>query len=73
MTDVIIHSYEVGSSKPDRRIYEIACEHLDVQSQEMIYLDDVQAYVDAACDIGIQGTLFTSTEHAVASIERRLR
>lgn len=73
MTDLIIYSHEVGLAKPDRRIFELACERLAVRPQEMIFLDDVQAYVEAAREIGIRSILFTDTPQAIAAVEAGLR
>jgi epoxide hydrolase-like predicted phosphatase len=69
MTDVIIYSHEVGISKPDPRIYRLACDRLGVRPEEVIFLDDVDANVDAARDLGMQAILFTSTTKAIADIQ----
>jgi epoxide hydrolase-like predicted phosphatase len=69
MTHDIIYSREVGLSKPDRRIYELTCQRLGVQPHEMIFLDNVQQAVDAACEVGIHGILFTDNIQAIADIE----
>jgi epoxide hydrolase-like predicted phosphatase len=72
LTDEIVYSHEVGISKPDPRIYELACERLGVRPREMIFLDDVEPNVEAARDLGAHGILFTSTAQAIADIEARL-
>ncbi len=69
MTDVIIYSHEVGIAKPERRIYELACERLGVQPGEMIFLDDAKRCVAAARDCGIHAILFQNTAQAIADIE----
>jgi epoxide hydrolase-like predicted phosphatase len=69
MTDVIIYSHEVGIAKPERRIYELACERLGVQPGEMIFLDDVKRCVAAAHDCGIHAILFQNTAQAIADVE----
>ncbi|HZC42415.1 MAG TPA: HAD family phosphatase [Streptosporangiaceae bacterium] len=73
MTDVIIYSHEAGIAKPDPRIYALACQQLQVRPEEMVFLDDVQANVDAAVGAGIRAVLFTGTDQAIADIEARLR
>jgi epoxide hydrolase-like predicted phosphatase len=73
LTDEIIYSHEAGISKPDPRIYELACERLGVLPAEMIFLDDLAPNVDAAGDLGAHGILFTSTAQAIADIEAGLR
>ncbi len=73
LCDLIIYSHEVGIEKPDRRIFELACERLDVQPSEVIFLDDVEEYVRAARALGMQAILFQSTSQAIAEIEAMLR
>jgi epoxide hydrolase-like predicted phosphatase len=72
MTDVIIYSHEAGISKPDPRIYELACARLGIQPSEMIFLDDVAANVVAARELGARAILFTSTAQAIADIQASL-
>jgi len=72
LTDEIVYSHEAGFSKPDPRIYRLACERLDVLPEEMIFLDDVEPNVEAARDLGIHGILFASTAQAIADIRASL-
>ena len=72
LTDDIVYSHEVGICKPDLRIYELACDRLGVRPEEMIFLDDVEPNVAAACDLGARGILFTSTAQAIADISASL-
>ena len=73
LTDVIIYSHEAGISKPDPRIYHLACARLGFRPEEMIFLDDVEANVAAARDLGAHGILFTCAAQAIADIESSLR
>jgi putative hydrolase of the HAD superfamily len=72
LTDVLIYSHEVGITKPDPRIYRLACQRLGVQPPELIFLDDVEANVASARDLGIHAILFTSTRQAIADIRSGL-
>jgi putative hydrolase of the HAD superfamily len=72
MTDVIIYSHETGLSKPDPRIYRLACDRLGILPEEMIFVDDLEPNVTAAVELGACGILFTSTAQAIADIEARL-
>ncbi len=72
MCDLIVYSHEVGIKKPNPRIFELACERLGIQSSEMVFLDDVQEAVDAACRAGIHGILFKDNAQAIAAIETLL-
>ena len=38
--DVTVFSCDVGVSKPDRRIYELACEQLEVEAGECLFVGD---------------------------------
>lgn len=73
LTDLIIYSHEVGISKPDRRIFELTCERLGIQPAEMIFLDDVEPIIAAACELGIQAILFRENAQAIADIQVRLQ
>jgi putative hydrolase of the HAD superfamily len=73
MTHHIIYSHEVGLQKPEREIFDLACERLQIQPHEMIFLDDVDANVEAAQALGIHAILFTNTTQAIADIEGLLR
>jgi putative hydrolase of the HAD superfamily len=73
ITDLIIYSHEVGVAKPERRIFELTCERLGVQPQEMIFLDDVEQHVAAARSLGIQAILFQETAQAIADIHACLQ
>ena len=69
MVDVAIYSHEEGVHKPDPRIYEIACERLGVQPDEIVFLDDVEANIAAARAAGIHAILFQSTAQAIADVQ----
>jgi len=69
MADVLVYSYEVGIEKPDRRIYEITCQRLGVHPGQVVFLDDVEANVVAARQVGMRAVLFQSTAQAIADME----
>lgn len=73
ITDMIIYSHEVGLRKPDARIYELTWQRLGVQPEEMIFLDDVEAIVEAARACGIHGVVFKESKQAIADIEAILQ
>ena len=68
MADVLVYSYEVGIEKPDRRIYEITCERLGVHPGEVVFLDDLEANVAAARQLGMRAVLFQSTTQAITDV-----
>jgi HAD superfamily hydrolase (TIGR01509 family) len=52
--DAYVLSYEVGSSKPDRRIYEAALEKAQAAPRECVFIDDRLENITAARVLGIQ-------------------
>lgn len=52
--DEVIYSCEVGLRKPNPAIYRLASERLDVDLNEVLFLDDFKAMVDAASAVGMQ-------------------
>lgn len=73
MCDFIIYSHEEGIEKPDRRIYELLCQRLGVEPEEVVFLDDSEENVVAAQAFGIRAVLFKDTGQAIADIEGCLR
>ena len=57
--DEWILSYEVGAKKPKQKIYDIIFEkNKDVKRGEVLYIDDIPEYVEAAKGFGLQGLVF---------------
>ncbi len=73
MTDLLVYSHEEGVAKPDRRIYELTCERLGVQPEEVIFVDDAEKCIAGARELGIHAILFRDTEQAIADIEAILQ
>ncbi|MCP2327274.1 putative hydrolase of the HAD superfamily [Hamadaea flava] len=72
MTDDIVYSHECGIAKPDPRIYQLACERLDVRPDEVVYLDDVERCVAGAAAIGMHAVHYSATATAMAEIDALL-
>jgi len=60
--DPIVLSWEVGSSKPQKKIFEVLIETLALPPSDILFVDDVKANILAAGDLGIQGHLFTDAQ-----------
>lgn len=58
------YSHEVRASKPDRRIYEIACERHALVPAETLFVDDLAANVAAAGALGFQTHHYHPDRHA---------
>ncbi len=72
--DVVIDSSEVGTRKPERRIYEIARERLGVAHHEIFFVDDIGQNLKAARALGWQTYLYEDEPSLLAvlsEIERR--
>jgi epoxide hydrolase-like predicted phosphatase len=70
--DATTLSYEIGLTKPDPRVYQIAAQRLDVQPEECIFIDDQERYCAAAKELGMSAIIFTSTEQLIADLEAML-
>jgi FMN phosphatase YigB (HAD superfamily) len=69
--DLAISSADAGLRKPDAEIYRHAEARLGASRAELVFVDDVEANVEAAKALGWRGVWFRSTERAIAEIERR--
>jgi putative hydrolase of the HAD superfamily len=63
--DDFVLSYRAGFAKPDPRIYTEAVEKAGCAPDECLFIDDVEAYVEAARQCGIQAIHF----HNYAQLE----
>jgi putative hydrolase of the HAD superfamily len=52
-------SFEVGTLKPDPRIFQKALQHAECAPEECFYTDDVSAFVASARKAGLDSELFT--------------
>jgi epoxide hydrolase-like predicted phosphatase len=73
LCDVVVYSHEEGMEKPDPRIYRLAAQRLGVPPEEAIFLDDREACVAGARDVGMTAVLFGRTEQAIAELDGWLR
>jgi HAD superfamily hydrolase (TIGR01509 family) len=55
----ITASHEVAAAKPEAAIYAAALRSLGVEGPEVLYLDDVPAYLEGAAAFGIRGFHYT--------------
>ena len=69
MADLTVYSYEVGIEKPDRRIYLLTCERLGVHPGEVVFVDDLEANVAAAREVGMRAVLFQTTAQAITDLK----
>ena len=56
--DDVVVSGEVGAAKPDPRAYEIVAERSGLPLEQLVFVDDRQANVDAAAVLGMAAIVF---------------
>jgi putative hydrolase of the HAD superfamily len=71
--DPVVLSWQVGSAKPQRRIFEALIETLRLNPHEILLIDDVEANIAAAKDLGLEGLLFTGAETLKSDLASLLR
>ncbi|HET8980504.1 MAG TPA: HAD family phosphatase [Solirubrobacteraceae bacterium] len=71
--DVVVDSAFVGSRKPERRIYELTLDRLEVAAASAVFIDDIEVNCDAARDLGMRAIWFRDAEQAIAETEAALR
>jgi putative hydrolase of the HAD superfamily len=69
LVDVLIYSHEVGLAKPDRRIYALTCERLNLKPEEIIFVDDVEVNIEGARAFGMHGILFKDNSQTIGDIK----
>jgi putative hydrolase of the HAD superfamily len=66
--DAILESRVLGVRKPDPRFYELACEALDVEPHECVFLDDLGVNLKPARALGMHTIKVTDPEVALAEL-----
>jgi putative hydrolase of the HAD superfamily len=69
--DELILSFEVGSVKPEEKIYRAVEEASGLPSEEHFYIDDIQEYIDAAINIGWDAVLFEGYDKLISNLKER--
>ncbi len=67
--DVVVESSKAGCRKPDRRFYEIACELLDIEPSEAVFLDDLGINLKPAAAMGMTTIKVVDPAVAIAELE----
>lgn len=68
---VRIYSCRIGASKPSPAIYQAALESLGVGAPEAVYIDDMQEFVDAARELGLDAIHFETRDLLEQELRRR--
>lgn len=70
--DEMILSHEVGMTKPDPRIFMLACERLRVGPHEAVMVDDIDRYIAAAESEGLKGIVYRDFTQFKQQLDRLL-
>ncbi len=68
MFDAVVISGEVGMRKPEPRIFLHAAQLLGLEPRECVFIDDIQANITAAEQIGFTGVLHTAAEDTARQV-----
>ena len=69
--DKLILSHEVGSVKPEEKIYRAVENFTGKPAEEHIFIDDVKEYAEAAIKLGWDGIHFTGYENLIRELKER--
>jgi len=67
--ELVVDSGFVGMRKPDREIYELTLERLELPADECLFVDDTEVNCDAARDLGLTAVHFRGNEQTISEIE----
>jgi putative hydrolase of the HAD superfamily len=72
--ELVVDSAFVGMRKPEPEIYELTVERLGdgISARDCLFVDDVEANVDAARRLGMRTVQFESNDQAISEIEAEL-
>lgn len=71
MFDKLFLSYEVGFVKPEEEIYRAVEKFSGFSSQELIFIDDIKEYADAAIKLGWDAIQFVGYDDLVKNFRLR--
>ncbi len=65
-----VYSFHAKCAKPDRKIFEVAVKQFEVTPESTVYIDDLEANVRSALELGFHAIRYERREHV--AFERRL-
>jgi putative hydrolase of the HAD superfamily len=68
--DIVIESSKEGIRKPDPAIYRLACDKMDVQPHQIVYLDDLGINLKPAREMGMTTIKVLSETQAIKDLEK---
>jgi HAD superfamily hydrolase (TIGR01509 family) len=73
MFDVVVVSGEVGWDKPAPEIYTMTAEKLGVEPSEVLFIDDVPSFTEAAAAMGMQTMIYVNVPESITAIKALLQ
>ncbi|GAA1458020.1 HAD family phosphatase [Nocardiopsis exhalans] len=70
--DVVVNSAHEGVRKPAREIYEIVLERLGTKPERCVFVDDLEANLVAAAELGMATVHFRDNDQAAAELTELL-
>ncbi|HVX33718.1 MAG TPA: HAD family phosphatase [Solirubrobacterales bacterium] len=70
--EIVVDSGFVGYRKPERQIYEITLERLDLPASSCLFVDDLEINCEAARDLGFTTVHYRDPDQAVAEVRAAL-
>ncbi|SPL95359.1 HAD-superfamily hydrolase subfamily IA, variant 3 [[Actinomadura] parvosata subsp. kistnae] len=71
--DAVVISGEVGMRKPEPRIFEHALARIGLAGEQCVFIDDIEANILAARELGIAGIHHRDAAGTIAELENLLR
>lgn len=71
--DGVVISGEVGMRKPEEGIFRHALDLIGLEAHQCVFIDDIEANINAARRLGIHGIHHTEPAATLAELERLLR
>ncbi len=69
--DKLILSHEIGTVKPEKKIYKAVELYTREPGEKHIFIDDIKEYVEAAKQLGWDGIQFTDYENLLQEFKKR--
>lgn len=73
MFEVVLASSEVGAAKPDPQIYWHLINRMELEPEQMIFVDDSASHVDAAIGLGMKAHLYKDVPDLQRYLDETLR
>ncbi len=70
--DAVVESSKVGVRKPNPAFYQLACEALEIEPSEAVFLDDLGINLKPAKAMGMRTIKVLSAEQALTELEQHL-